>query len=409
MTKRLQARRLVALVGCAALLLSGCSWGGVNSLPLPGAPGRVPGATTFHVEIANVGSLESNSPVLIDDVTVGSVGAMTVHRWHADVEVFVKPGITVPANAVATIGQTSLLGSSHLALNPPIGQAPTGRLEPGATIGLNNSSTYPTTEQTLASLSAVANAGGLGQLGDIIKNFNAAFGGHQDAIRDMITRLDTFVGTFNRQRDNLIATIKTLNRLGGTFAEQRDLITKALRNVPPALAVLVRERDQITTALDKLRVFSDTATGVVNDVQADLVTDLHHLEPTLRALADVGPQIGQAIEFTTVFPYGQKAVDRSVKGDYINLSATVDLTIPRLKREIFMGTRWGDPTQEIQAAIGDPGYAEQQRDPLGILAPPPGNIPLPVPRVPPPPLPGPNPPAATPSPPSPAAQDGGGR
>ena len=55
-------------------------------------------------------TLESNSPVMIDDVVVGSVGKMTVDNWHADVEVSVKPDVVVPANAVATVGQTSLLG-----------------------------------------------------------------------------------------------------------------------------------------------------------------------------------------------------------------------------------------------------------------------------------------------------------
>ena len=56
-------------------------------------------------------TLESNSPVLISDVVVGSVGKMTVDNWHADVEISVKPDVVVPANAVATVGQTSLLGS----------------------------------------------------------------------------------------------------------------------------------------------------------------------------------------------------------------------------------------------------------------------------------------------------------
>ena len=151
---------------------------GLNSLPLPGAVGRGPGANIYHVQVANVGTLESNSPVMIDDVVVGSVGKMTVQGWHADVEISVKPGMVIPANAVATVGQTSLLGSMHLALNPPLGQAPSGRLQPGGTIPLNNSSTYPSTEQTLSALSVVVNGGGLGQIGDIIHNFNAALSGH---------------------------------------------------------------------------------------------------------------------------------------------------------------------------------------------------------------------------------------
>jgi phospholipid/cholesterol/gamma-HCH transport system substrate-binding protein len=370
-TMGIATRRFLAVVLFSATALSGCAWGGVNSLPLPGAPGRVSGAARYHVEITNVGSLESNSPVMIGDVVVGSVGAMTVHDWHADVEILVKPGVAVPANAVASIGQTSLLGSSHLALNPPLGVAPSGHLAPGATIPLSKSSIYPSTEQTLASVSVVVNGGGLGQLGDIIANFNAAFSGHQDAIRDLITRLDRFVGTFDNQRDDVIALIHALNRLAATVAGQRDVVTAALNKVPPALDVLLAERPRLTTALEKLRVFSDTSTWVVNAVQADLVENLRHLEPTFRSLADVGIDLDKALAFTTVFPYGQACIDRCVKGDYINLSTTLDLTVPRLKRELLLGTRWADPSAQIQAAVGDPGYAEQTNDPLSVgLAPP---------------------------------------
>src|ERR1700759_1308594 len=117
---------------------------------------------------------------MIDDVIVGSVGPMKGKDWHADVEISVKRDVVIPANAVASVGQTSLLGSMHLELNPPLDQPPTGRLQPGATVGLNRSSTYPSTEQTLSSLSAVVNGGGLGQIGDIIHNFNAVLSGRQD-------------------------------------------------------------------------------------------------------------------------------------------------------------------------------------------------------------------------------------
>ena len=117
--------------------------------------GRGSDAAIYHVQVANVSTLESNSPVLMNDVVIGSVGKMEVQDWHANVDISVQPGVVIPANAVASVGQTSLLGSMHLALNPPLGQAPEGKLQPGATIGLNESSTYPTTEQTLSSLSVV--------------------------------------------------------------------------------------------------------------------------------------------------------------------------------------------------------------------------------------------------------------
>lgn len=382
-------QRLVAMIGCTVLLSTGCAFRGLNSLPLPGTVGRGSGAQIYRIQIANAGTLEPNSPVMIGDVVVGSVGRMAFINWHADIEVSVRPDVVVPANAVATIGQTSLLGSMHLALDPPQGQAPTGREVSGATIRAN-SATYPSTEQTLSALSAVVNGGGLGQIGDVIHALTAGFAGRGPQIRDLLARLDTFVGTLDAQRDNIIGSIEALNRLAGTFAAQRDVIARALQAIPPALDVLNRERPNLTTALHKLGVFSDTATRLVNDTQADLVTNLHNLDPTLRALADVGPGLDQALAFATVFPFGQDGIDRQMKGDYINLDVVFDLSLPRLKRGILLGTRWGQPGSPLVAAPGEPYYLNYTYDPLGdptrsAVPGPPGLSPPPAPAPPPPP------------------------
>jgi phospholipid/cholesterol/gamma-HCH transport system substrate-binding protein len=416
MTAWTAMRRVFAIGCCVVLTGSGCAFHGLNSLPLPGAVGRGAGADIYHVELANVVTMESNSPVTIDDVVVGSVGAMKVKDWHADVEISVKRDVVIPANVVASIGQTSLLGSMHLELNPPLGQPGVGRLRPGATIPLTRSSTYPSTEQTLSSLSLVVNGGGLGQIGDIIHNFSAALGGRAGAVRDLINRFDTFVGTLDQQRDNIIATITALDQLAGTFAAQRDVITQALRTLPPALEVLIKERPRLTAALDRLRTFSNTATGLINDTQADLVRNLKNLEPTIKGLADVGPKLDLALAALTVFPFTQNFVDRAVRGDYFNLHVQLDLTIPKLKSALFLGTHWGQLDEQLIPAPGDPFYLQYTLDPLHAgAAPPPGppppgpaqpnlqfSAPLPGPAAPPPgfgPLPG---PAAAPPPPGPA-------
>lgn len=367
MTRRTSLRRLVAIAAVVTVCATGCAFQGLNSLPLPGAVGRGSNAVTYHVEVANVGTLESNSPVMVNDVVVGSVGKMTVQNWHANVEVSVRPDVVVPANAVASVGQTSLLGSMHLQLNPPLGEQPRGRLAPGSTIPVSKSSTYPSTEQTLSSLSLVINSGGLGQLGDIIHNFNAALSGRQQQVRDLLTRLDQFVGTLDDQRDNIIASIQSLNRLSNTFAGQRDVLTEALKKIPPALDVLIKERANITTALEKLGTFSDTTTRLVNDSQAYLVRNLQNLEPTLRALADVGPDLAAALAYLPHFPYPQDLVDRGIRGDYTNLFVVVDITRERLKRSFLLGTRWGVPGMELPAAPGEPSYLRDTYDPVNAV------------------------------------------
>ncbi|MCV7377761.1 MCE family protein [Mycobacterium alsense] len=349
-------------IGCGIMLAAtGCAFNGLNSLPLPGAVGRGPGASHYHVEVANVGTLEANSPVMVDDVIVGSISKMRVSTtggWHADVEISVNPGTVIPANAVASVGQTSLLGSMHLQLNPPLGQHGTGRLQPGATIPLNRSMTYPSTEQTLSSLSVILNAGGLGQIGDIIHNFNASLSGHAGEARDLIDRLDRFVGTLDQQRDNLVESIRALNRLAGTFAGQRDVITQALYEIPPALEVLIKERPRFTAALEKLGTFSDTATRLVNDAGDDLVGNLKNLGPALGALADVGPDLGSALSYAPTFPFTQSIVDRYIRGDYMNGYFIIDLTNAGMRKSILRGTHWERIGAEGVPAPGDPEYLQ---------------------------------------------------
>jgi virulence factor Mce-like protein len=368
---------LFAAGTCAAMVATGCAFQGVNSLPLPGAVGRGSDAHVYHVQISNIATLESNSPVLMNDVVIGSVGKMEVQNWHANVDISVKPDVVIPANAVASVGQTSLLGSMHLALDPPLGQQPVGKLQPGATIGLNDSSTYPTTEQTLSSLSVVVNAGGLGQVGDVVHTFNQALSGREADYRDLFTQLDMFVGTLDLQRQSLVATIDALNRVASTFAGRRDSINEALQRIPPALEVLDRERPNLTTALTKLGQFSDTANRLVNDSQADLVKNLQNLQPTIQALADVGPELDAVLGYATVFPYGQSLIDLAIRGDFVNLFATIDLSGPRLRKSIFLGTRAGQEGRDLVPLPGDPYFQRYTYDPLGRpLAPPPPGGPL---------------------------------
>jgi phospholipid/cholesterol/gamma-HCH transport system substrate-binding protein len=371
-------------LACVALTVSSCAFGGINSLPLPGAVAAGSGNATYHVEIANVSTLESNSPVMLDDVVVGSVGKIAVQKWHAVVDVRVKSGVVVPENAMAQIGQTSLLGSMHLALDPPVGEQPHGSLPPGSTIAMNKSSTYPSTEQTLSSLSVVVNAGGLGQLGDFIHSAATALSGREGDVRELITRLDTFIGTVDEQRDHFSSAITALDRLTNTLAANKDQITDALHTIPPALDVLLAERARIVTALQKLGTFSDTATKVVNTTQDDLVRNLTNLEPTLKAIADVGPDLGTVLAYLPTFPLGQNFIDRAIRGDYINIFASIDLTVPRLKRSIFLGTRFGDPNAELVPAPGDPQPLNYTYEPLNVgLTPPPpaGELPPEAPVV----------------------------
>ena len=127
--KVLRSGRSAVALGSGAVLLAGCSFGGLNSMDMPGTAGHGSGSYTITVELPDVATLPQNSPVMVDDVTVGSVsGIDAVQRpdgtFYAAVKLSLDCDVNLPENATATVAQTSLLGSQHVELRPSRGQAP---------------------------------------------------------------------------------------------------------------------------------------------------------------------------------------------------------------------------------------------------------------------------------------------
>jgi phospholipid/cholesterol/gamma-HCH transport system substrate-binding protein len=344
---RLGALAVVALV---ATMLSGCAWRGLNSLTLPGTEGRGDGAFEIQAQLPDVSTLQENSRVRVGDVTVGTVTRIERQGWHALITMRVNGDMTLPANAVATVGQTSLLGSSHVELAAPGGVAPEGRLHGGSLIPLASSGAYPNTEQTLAALSLLLNGGGLGQVQDITKALSTAFAGREADLRSVIGQLDEFIGRLNAQTDDIIAASESLNGLAGQFAASKPLLDNALRSIPDALSVLAEQRTHLADALDTFGKFSALTADAVNQSKDNLVAELKDLGPVLESLGNAGPALTRSLSLLATFPWPKETLANWMRGDYANLTAVIDMTLSRIDSALFTGTRFeGDLTKlELQ-------------------------------------------------------------
>ncbi|WP_375487885.1 MCE family protein [uncultured Mycobacterium sp.] len=337
----------LALVG-----LSGCGFHGANSFPLPGTKGRGPGSYTVQAQMPDVQSLQQNSRVRVNDVTVGNVTKIEVQGWHALVTMKIDGDVDLPANATATLGQTSLLGSVHVELAPPKGVAPEGKLKNGSLIPLSSSGAYPSTERTLAALSLLLNGGGLGQVQDITKALSTAFSGREQDLRHLLQQLDKFVAYLNDQKADIIAATDSLNNLVGQFADQKPVIDKALKTIPEALTVLKDERDNLADALAEVAKFGALAADSVNKTKQNLVKELKDLGPVLQSLADAGPALTRSLGFYGTFPFPKDTLSKWLRGDYANLTAVVDLTLSRLDASLFTGTRFECNLTELELQWG---------------------------------------------------------
>ncbi|MCV7368818.1 mammalian cell entry protein [Mycolicibacterium duvalii] len=331
------AQRAVAL-GAAALVLTSCgSWKGISNVPLPGGPGTGGDATTIYVQMPDTLALNVNSRVRVADVYVGRVRAIELKNWVATLTLDLDPSVKLPVNALARIGQTSLLGSQHVQLDIPPDPAPE-LLETGDTIPLKNASAFPTTERVLASIATILNGGGVSNLETIQTEIYNVLNGRADQIRAFLNRLDTFTAELNAQRDDITRAIDNTDRLLAVVAQRNNTLDAVLTEFPPLIQHFAETRDLFADAVESLGRISNASVEMLAPASDNLNTNLANLQRPLRELGKAGPYLIGALKVFLTAPYSIENVPKAIRGDYINVSILVDLTLSAIDNGFFSGT-----------------------------------------------------------------------
>lgn len=344
------ARRATAL-GLAGAMLSACGWQGIGNVSLPGGPGSGPGANTFTVQMPDTLALNVNSPVLVADVNVGTVRKIELKDWIATLTIVVQDNVKVPKNVLAKIGQTSLLGSQHLELdNPP--DPSQQLLNNGDTIPLKNSSAFPTTERTLASIGMVLNGGGIPNLEIITREVNNLLSGNADEIRGFLSRLDTFTAGLNEQRNDIAHAIDSTNRLVAYIADRSQTLDRILTELPPAAKQLADMRNEIADAIEAVGGISQVTSRTFAASRSNLTQNLQLLQRPLKQLAKASPFLIGALKLILTQPFNIDNLPKVVRGDYINASLTVDLTLSAIDNGLLTGTGFSGALRALEQSYG---------------------------------------------------------
>lgn len=345
------ATRTVALAA-AGLMLTGCGqWRGIANVPLPGGPGTQNGSTTIYIQMPETLALNANSRVRVADVFVGRVRKIELKNWVPLLTVDLEPGVELPKNALARIGQTSLLGSQHVELDEP--EDPSSEpLRSGDTIPLQNSSAYPTIERTLASISGILTGGGIPNIETIQNEVNAILTGRSDEIRELLNRLDTFTFELNQQRDDITRAIDSTNRLLSIVSQRNDTLDRVLTEFPPLIQHFAETRDLFADAVTSLGRLSAVADETLSNTNANLNTNLKNLQRPLRELAKASPYLVGALKLLLTVPFNIENIPKAIRGDYINVSVTIDLTLSAIDNGFLSGTGISGMLRALEQAWG---------------------------------------------------------
>ncbi|HEX2132536.1 MAG TPA: MCE family protein [Actinophytocola sp.] len=369
-------KRLVAVLA-AVLALSGCSnFTGIYDLPMPGGADLGDHPYTVKARFRDVLDLVPQSAVKVNEVAIGRVEEIELapDGWTAEVTMRVNGGVQLPANSLAMLRQSSLLGEKYVQLSAPPPDQARGRLADGALIPIERTNRNTDIEEVLGALSMLLNGGGVEQLQDIAQELNSALSGNEADIRRTLNSVDTLVATLDESKSDITRAIDGINRLAATLRDEKDRLAGAIDTLGPGLEVLTRQRSQLVTMLQSLQSLSDVAVDTVNAAQEDLVADLRALTPTLRKLGEAGANLPKALELLFTIPFTDEAV-HGVEGDYFNLYLKIDLNLQTIIDNLSRSRR--NPLEDVPV-VGDlvggqEGPGDGPRLPVPILGDPPPN------------------------------------
>jgi virulence factor Mce-like protein len=305
---RRRARRL-AVLGLGVLLLTGCGFRGAYSVSLPGGADVGDDPYTVQVEFLDVLDLVQQSGVRVADVPVGRVDEIELaDDWTALVTLTVDGDVDLPANAVAMIQQSSLLGEKYVELAAPGNEEPRGKLRDDPHIPLERTNRNVEVEELLGALSLVLNGGGLAQLQTINRELGEALQGRESAIRSTLTELDTFIGGLDAQKSEINRALDSADALAAGLAARTGTIETALDTIGPGLDVINQQRDVLVSMLEGLARLGDVGTRIIDRSSADTVADLQLLQPILTQLAAAGPDLAGSLDLLLTYPFPASAV-----------------------------------------------------------------------------------------------------
>ena len=225
-------------------------------------------------------------------------------------------------------------------------------LKNGDTIPLKNSSAFPTIERVLASIATILRGGGVPNLEVIQTELNNLLTGRADQIREFLNRLDTFTDGLNQQRNDLTRAIDSTNRLLTIVANRNNTLDRVLTEFPPLIKHFADTRDLFADAVESLGRISNAADAALGPSSANLHTNLQNLQRPLKQLGKASPYLMGFIKAIVTAPFAIENVPKAIRGDYINVSVNVDLTLSAIDNGFLSGTGVSGMLRALEQAWG---------------------------------------------------------
>ncbi|WP_183092406.1 MCE family protein [Nocardioides stalactiti] len=362
------------------LVMKGCRWIAVwsmvtvlgsacaiqpNDNTLPGQVAVGDDGYTIEVHFDQIENLVPNSTVQKDNVVIGTVGAIEVDGWEAVVHLHLLDSVRLPVDAVFSIGQKTLLGAQYVEVSSAAESrafANREALSDGDVIGVEQTGTYPATEQVLGAVALLLNNGGLSQISTITGELSTALRDKVPDTRGLIRGANDLLAVLDANRGEIVSALESLNDLSAGLRDDRHSIATAIDRIAPGLKVLEDERARLVEALTRAGLAGDRAVRVIQASEPALLANLDSLGPILTNIGKVSESLPEALKIAITIPFPAMTTTEILRGDYANLFATLDLGATGLA-DVWLGGI--PPALQAGDPLEDPLVVDPEDQPTG--------------------------------------------
>nr|WP_246319774.1 MCE family protein [Nocardioides kongjuensis] len=322
------SRALVPAALVAGLLFTGCDIQ-PNDNTLPGQVAVRDDGYTVEVHFDQIENLVPNSTVQKDNVVIGTVGEIRAEGWEAVVDLHLLDDVRLPADAVFSIGQKTLLGAQYVEVSVPAGSTGTrptdARLADGAVVPVAQTGTYPATEQVLGAVALLLNNGGLSQISTITGELSTALRDRVPDTRGLVRHTDELLAVLDANRSEIVRALESLDSLSAGLRKDQEQIATAIDRITPGLKVLDQERNRLVKAVTRTSRTGARANEVIHASETALLANLDALGPILTNLGQASESLPESLKIALTIPFPVMTTRNALRGDYANLFATLDL------------------------------------------------------------------------------------
>jgi phospholipid/cholesterol/gamma-HCH transport system substrate-binding protein len=310
-----RAARAVAVLVAGLVTAAGCS-----------LPGRVSGPVEVIVDFDDVNDLVVNHAVQVADVRVGSVTSITLTEdlRRAHITMHIQDGLELPADSVAVLRQTSLLGEKFIEIRPRReGDCPgvdhvEGEIVDEAVLpcSIQAPELEAVTEEAVQLLGAVITD----DLQTLIEAGSVGFGGRGEELRSIIEDLSSVSATLASQTGNIVSIIDGLDAAAGVLAAGSADLDGLLLNLADATTVLADNRDEAISALEALTRLARDQNQLIFQPHLDATSrQIQELDAILAQVSAGRAEVGNLLDFLFQFI---DAVPLSIPCDQVGQEAT---------------------------------------------------------------------------------------